>query len=184
MTGSALIEIYALCHPRTGEVRYIGKAVDTRRRLAGHLRDARRRDTPVYRWIRKLAAQGQSPAAVVVAVCEPGSWAEVERERISDARRAGLRLLNVADGGNEPSCSTAVRAANGRKNARAIHDDPNRRRLWELKRNLGQHLRDGTVTNRTRAKLRQAALDAPELFGEWANLPDREEHPDGSAVRF
>jgi hypothetical protein len=36
-----LAYIYALMDPRTGEMRYIGSTTDPRRRLQGHLADAR-----------------------------------------------------------------------------------------------------------------------------------------------
>jgi hypothetical protein len=46
------IIIYGLFDPRTGELRYVGKARDPQKRLKGHL--AARRRTPVYDWIGAL----------------------------------------------------------------------------------------------------------------------------------
>jgi hypothetical protein len=51
---SETAEIYGLLDPRDGKLRYIGKAVCAAKRLKSHLRDARKRDTPVYRWINEL----------------------------------------------------------------------------------------------------------------------------------
>ena len=48
------VEIYALLCPNTKDVRYIGKANDSEKRLKSHIRDSRRRNTPVYCWIKKL----------------------------------------------------------------------------------------------------------------------------------
>jgi hypothetical protein len=47
--------------PATNEVRYIGKANDSMKRLKTHIRDSRRRNTPVYSWIKKLASKGLVP---------------------------------------------------------------------------------------------------------------------------
>jgi hypothetical protein len=49
------IEIYSLNDPYTYKVRYIGKAKDSQKRLKSHIRDSKRRNTPVYQWIRSLA---------------------------------------------------------------------------------------------------------------------------------
>lgn len=108
-----MTQIYALTDPVTGEIRYIGKANDAAKRLKSHLRDACRRRTPVYAWVRKLVAAGQAPGLVVLAECAPEQWQELEVALIAEHRRGG-RLLNVADGGEEPHCPLQVRQANGR----------------------------------------------------------------------
>jgi hypothetical protein len=112
------VEIYALSDPRSGEIRYIGKANNAQKRLKSHLRDARHRDTPVYRWIRKLAREGFSPSVIVLASVQD-DWQRVEVGFIAEGRSMGLRLLNVADGGNEPYCPPEVRAENARRAAKS-----------------------------------------------------------------
>ena len=110
--------IYALTDPRTGAVRYIGKANDPAKRLKGHMRDARRRQTPVYAWINKLVRLGMAPGLLVLEA-DCADWRESERRLIAEARARGDRLLNVADGGDEPHCPPEVRKANSdRLNAR------------------------------------------------------------------
>lgn len=125
--------IYALCDPRIGEVRYVGKANKPEARLKSHLRDARRRATPVYHWVAKLQREGLTPELRVLAWTD--DWCAEERRQIAEHREQGCRLLNVADGGDEPACSGAVRAANGRKVAKAR--DPH---IWAYRRNAGQVL--------------------------------------------
>lgn len=179
---TATVAIYALTDPRTGADRYIGKANDAARRFKGHLRDARRRDTPVYRWIRKLDREGLIPGMRVVAKCEPQNWQRLEALLIEQARRKGAALLNVAAGGDEPFCPTEVRAANGQRTAAAIHSDPISRKVWSIKQQVGLDLRSGLISNRARASLRQLAADSPDLFASFASIPDREEGPDGRAL--
>ena len=102
--------IYGLVDPRDGSIRYIGKANDPASRLKGHMRDRFRRDTPVYRWMRKVGMPG-----LVVLSADCDDWRQEERRLIAEARARGDRLLNVADGGDEPYCPPEVRSNNGRR---------------------------------------------------------------------
>lgn len=102
--------IYALCCPSTGEIRYIGKADDPKKRLKSHIRDAKRRKTPVYDWINKY---GEPDMVVLASGCS--DWVSAEREAIEFGRHLGLRLLNLADGGDQPGmASREVLSANAR----------------------------------------------------------------------
>lgn len=116
----AEVDIYALCSPETGEIRYIGKANNALKRLGGHLRDARRRDTPVYRWIRKLQSRGLSPKLLILLSVGPEKWEAAEVAAISRAKTLGIRLLNVSKGGDQPFCALDVRSRNGKANAGAM----------------------------------------------------------------
>jgi hypothetical protein len=164
---ATMTEIYALVDPRDGDIRYIGKANNAAKRLKTHLLDSRRRDTPVYRWIRKLASMELAPAVRVLVTCDKGQWQSEER-RLITALRPHCRLLNVAEGGDEPFCPTETRAANGRRNAASRSSTPLKRRVWELKREIGARLKSGEITESQRAKLRLAAAKAPHMFGQWA----------------
>lgn len=175
------IEIYGLFDPRDGALRYVGKAKSARRRFRGHLAETRRR-TPVYDWIAALRKLDLVPELKVLATVAESDWQATEREVIARHRAEGARLLNLADGGDEPYCPPETRRTNAKRNARAIHDDPERKRIWTIKRELGQLLREGFLSNERRAQLREAARMAPHIFGLWANLPDRDEHPDGTPV--
>lgn len=88
--------IYALVHPDTLEVRYIGKAKDCATRLRGHIKDARRSELPLYRWWRKLEREvGHPPSMVRLG---EGDGAE-EVVWIARLRSEGARLLNITAGG-------------------------------------------------------------------------------------
>jgi hypothetical protein len=132
--GGSVSAIYALHDPCTGEIRYIGKANDPDARLKSHMRDSLRRNTPVYCWIKKLLDAQSRP---VMRVMEwTSDWQEAEKRLIAEYRIAGARLLNLADGGNEPACSRHVRASNGVKVARGRDKD-----VWALTRRMGELLR-------------------------------------------
>lgn len=177
-----LVDIYALTDPRTGAVRYIGKAVDAAKRFKGHIRDSRRRTTPVYCWIKALAEKGYTPGLCILARVPADRWQAEERRMIAEGRATGLKLLNLADGGDQPSCPRSTRAANGVATARLIHNDPDRKAVWKLKQRMGLSLKQGFLSNERRAGLRESARRCPELFGCFANVPDREENPDGSPI--
>lgn len=169
------IEIYALIDPRDGSIRYVGKSSCAQRRFKQHLGETRR-DYPVYRWIAKLRSMGMKPVLRIERVCEQGEWQEVERALIARERDIGARLLNVAEGGDEPYCSTEVRAANGRANARLVHDDPYKKRVWKLKHFMGTHLKslikggDREAEARQRERMRMLAARWPDICAEWVAI--------------
>ena len=107
------VAIYALCCPDSGSVRYIGKANNAQARYKSHLTASKSRKTPVYCWIRKLATDGKAPVMQVLELVE-SDWQEAERRLIAEYRIKG-KLLNVAEGGDEPFCPTSVRVANSKK---------------------------------------------------------------------
>ena len=158
-------QIYGLYCPVTGDLRYIGKAKDARARLKGHLRDCRRRQTPLYVWMRSLTSQ-----PIVRILAESLDWAATERELIAQHRANGADLLNVSAGGNQPHCPVDVRRENGRKNAASIHSDAFRRHIWNLNRRVGSMLAAGILKQSHRVKIRQAAIKRPDLFGRWTTI--------------
>lgn len=140
-----LAEIYSLSDPITGNVMYIGKANNSESRLKTHIRDSKRRNTPVYIWIKSLINIGLLP---ILNVLETTSdWQSREIAIINEHRLNGIKLLNVAKGGNEPFCSKETRAINGRINANKIHSDDKLKRMWKLKHKLGILMKEIKVTN-------------------------------------
>lgn len=164
------VEIYALIDPRDGEVRYIGKAIDSKKRLKTHLRESRR-DFPVYRWIKKLKEIGLSPSVRVEAICSGDDWQNAERAAIAKARADGVRLLNVADGGDQPMVTPEQRQSNYK--ALASHmKNPVFMVNREMVRKLSLQIRfmDGVDSvraqkmRRTMEKIRVLAKSNPELL--------------------
>jgi hypothetical protein len=87
--------IYALVHPDTLEIRYVGKTgVGVSERFREHRKNARRgAQNPVYRWWRKCESE---PVAISL-----GAGDSVEEiQWIADLRQQGARLLNCTDGGD------------------------------------------------------------------------------------
>lgn len=155
-------EIYGL-YDQCDTLRYIGKANCARKRLASHMRDSRRRDTPLYRWIRKNGR----PEMRVLEVCS-GDWRDAERRLIAEARRIGCPLLNVADGGDEPFCSFETRSKNGKALNERMVADPKAYKLREDKRCLMAAWRRGQLSDYAKCLLREAAEIDPIRFACFA----------------
>lgn len=148
----ATVQMYALCCPESGDVRYIGKAKDSGKRFVKHLADARRRKTPVYCWISSLAKRGMRPSMHVIEDSVPSDvWEDVEIRLIAEARARGDRILNVADGGNAPFCPRETRSVNGKKTSRK-HPI-----VWWLLKTLGTESRRRDKTGGDASHLRSAA---------------------------
>ena len=171
--------IYGL-YDSAGCLRYIGKANDPRKRLDGHMRDARRRRTPLYDWINK---HGRPAMRVIEADCE--DWKASERRLIAEARARGDKLLNIADGGDEPFCPPEVRSANGRRlrdlmlsGCKADGSDYTRAELiqnaldWIL-RDAIKHVRLSLITKVASDMLTRYYED-PETYRCWKWLADRD----------
>jgi hypothetical protein len=96
--------IYALCDPRTYEVRYIGKADDPYNRLHaahGHLKD--KANTHKVHWIQYLATLGLAPCLQIVEQCEASIWPDRERFWISFYKNVcKCDLTNSTEGGENP----------------------------------------------------------------------------------
>lgn len=164
------VQIYALLDPDNGNIRYIGKANDAARRYKGHIRDSNRRDTPVYRWIRKLASSNKKPELQVLLSCCSDRWQHYEKSIIESNRKSGVRLLNVADGGEEPFCDDATRSSNATKMNDKFKSDPRSARIRYLKCMIGLSIKSGHMSERAKEKLRSAAIKFPSMLGEYATL--------------
>lgn len=168
-----MIEIYALCDPNTGDIRYIGQSKNSAKRLKQHMRDAKRRSTPVYLWINALAAKRLVPVVKVLEITENGN--EAEQRQIELSRTRGDQLLNVADGGTHIPCPPQRRSENGKIMNKRLKANPHLHKITKIKRQIAAALKEGHVANETRAKLRYAAWKRPDLFGCWLALEDRVE---------
>lgn len=127
---SATVEIYGLHDPTTDELRYIGKAKCHKKRLVAHLRE-HRRHTPPYCWIRSLSA---IPVVRVLSVVLEAQWELEEKRLIFEARLSGTRLLNLADGGDQPKSSPEQLQRCARTmNARKAQYDDKTRAIYQLK---------------------------------------------------
>lgn len=81
-------------------MRYIGKSDNPRKRLAKHIREAKR-TTVLHRlaWIKGLLDKGLLPELIVFIQIPYEEWPFVECFLISSLTNIGYNLTNMADGG-------------------------------------------------------------------------------------
>ena len=126
---SGLTYIYVLRDPRNGEVRYIGKSVNPRKRLQGHIADARSSRTKGYcgSWIKNLLRHGARPELVLLQAAGRLVWPIAEQWWIAHYRDLGARLTNLAAGG---------KGGTGRimPETERLARRPSARRAWQTRR--------------------------------------------------
>lgn len=99
------VSIYGLIDPRSGELRYIGKAIDVPRRISSHYTKARKGDVlHSRRWLAGLLAQGlKAEIAILEKVDSNDKANEAEMFWIASMRLAGANLTNRTFGGDGQS---------------------------------------------------------------------------------
>ena len=117
--------IYCLKSP-DGEIKYVGKTKNIKRRLSAHLYEANGKSKRhVLNWIRSLKAQGLRPTIEVIEECSVDVWQEREKYWISYYREHTDKLCNLCDGGL------------GGTGHSPIYSDKERKRRSEKMRELG-----------------------------------------------
>ena len=97
--------IYALCCPKTGDVRYVGKTdSNLAKRLARHIigcESPKDKHTKKNMWIAQVASQNQIPKIVILEeLKECDCWEKAEIRWIAHYRKIlGDSLLNSSTGG-------------------------------------------------------------------------------------
>ena len=99
--------IYGMSDPRDGQLRYVGKTVETiDKRLARHMNDAHRLKNRKDRWLSRLAAKDLRPDIFIIEVVPHGEWVDAERFWIAYYKMIGADLMNHTSGGEgEPGFS-------------------------------------------------------------------------------
>ncbi|MBO1325359.1 GIY-YIG nuclease family protein [Acetobacter sp. TBRC 12305] len=177
--------IYALTASSENEIRYIGKAKNPWKRLLQHrsLSNNRCASRHVTNWLRSLILAGDAPRMFVLEECV--DWEAAEGRWIDLARKSGLRLTNLADGGNSLAHAARAKKASAYtgwtpiqkviQNARRLERDARRlgfddiadrslERLARIEQSLrAAYSREGkrSATNRINKKLEERR---PDLF--------------------
>ena len=132
--------IYALCHPVSLDVRYIGKTINAKLRLRQHIHNADKDSLchyPLYRWITKIKKEGLLPVIKVLAIVPDDLYALYERIYIKHYRSITRNLLNITDGGQGQA---------GRQFSE------------ETRRKIATKARGRRMTNETREKISRSRL--------------------------
>lgn len=114
--------IYVLKDPRTGCIRYVGKADNPSKRWKCHCWISSKKSHK-NSWVSELKNLGLLPELEILEQVPLDEWEEIEREYIRVFRMVGMNLTNQCDGGEgvvglSPSKETREkmsRAAKGKK---------------------------------------------------------------------
>ena len=92
-----IVYIYALIHPISKEIRYIGKTLNLKQRLMSH-KSSFKKTTHVSNWISSLLKQNLSPEMIIIETCDESNWEKREKHWIAYYRER-VKLCNITDGG-------------------------------------------------------------------------------------
>lgn len=175
MIDNKFAKIYGIAD-QEGRIMYIGKANNPTQRMKQHIRECKRRKTPLYGWINKSLEQGQQPQMIVLASAISNDWQSLELQMIAQYREGG-HMLNLADGGDQPKGNLATNKQNGHNLNQRLNSDPLLKRVRELKKTMSKFLRLGKegkirpeAEKRIKTKLKVAGYKNPTLFGEYRYL--------------
>lgn len=144
--------IYVLKDPTSGEVRYVGKTENPRKRFINHRCGHSGRHCA--NWIKSLRARGLVPTFEIIDAGMGHGWPQAERAWIREYRERGARLTNIAEGGaGAPGfpCSQETKAKISAGNA-------GQRRSSEARARMSAAQKGHAVSPERRAKLAAANL--------------------------
>lgn len=175
MTEKKFAKIYGIAD-QEGRIMYIGKANNPTERMKQHIRECKRRKSPLYGWINKSLERGQHPQMIVLASATSEDWQSLETQMIAQYRKDG-HILNLADGGDQPKSNAATNSRNGHALNAKLKANPLMQRIRNLKRSMSKFIKDcesGLISKeaekRVKDKLRLAGHRNPQLFGEYRYL--------------
>lgn len=93
--------IYTLEHPETGEIRYVGKTTNPKRRSYQHFNIKickKLGNKHLGNWLLSILNKGLIPIMTVIDECTD-SWIDSEQYWIEQFKQWGFNLLNVTKGG-------------------------------------------------------------------------------------
>jgi hypothetical protein len=107
--------IYAMRHPLTLEIRYIGKANKPLKRFREHRYLKRELNSHKKNWVASLAKEGLKADFLLIEEVSQEEWKECERFWIKEFRSKNFRLLNATSGGDGLSCGNQTSFKKGDK---------------------------------------------------------------------
>lgn len=121
-------------------IRYVGKTVDTKRRLWSHIIEAKLYTGKRYvlNWIKSMLSKGLTPELRILEVCREDNWQDREIYWIDYYRKISPKLCNISDGGigNTGAKTFSVEEIEvRRKNARSrfsSFSEQEKHNIWEL----------------------------------------------------
>lgn len=92
--------IYGLIDPRNGQLRYVGKSIDPKRRLLWHKKTT---NMHMVNWLNLLSKESLKPEMHILEISNENEWIEDERFWIQYMKFLGCNLINMKVGGEGPN---------------------------------------------------------------------------------
>lgn len=168
------VEIYGFYEPDGGDLRYIGKANNSLKRLKTHIWDSRKGRRPVCQWVAGLIAAGKAPGMVVLETVPEAEWKAAERRLIAEHRKTS-NLLNLAPGGDMPSMTKDQRVASAKRMNQKMDQNPAYKKWVRAKGDMVKLYnrlmkKPDYNTYWLRLVMKCRAAEKPHRYGEWAAL--------------
>lgn len=177
---SSVYIIYALVDPLTKEWRYLGKSARGLVRCRDHLIEARANRRRSYKlfWIRSLLSRGLNYIVEIVEECPTEERLNVaEQEWIAEARRVGVKLTNMTDGGDgglsRKGTKHSSKALERMRAAQSNRSSEVRKRMSKAMRLRCVHYPPGPMPQTTRDKIAAAHKGRPKKPSTVALLTGR-----------
>jgi group I intron endonuclease len=116
--------IYTLAHPETGEIRYVGKTTNLKRRYYTYSSPSALKNNPnkhLSNWILSFYKKGLKPIMEILDETEVNNWQELEKFWINQFKFWNFKLINLTDGG-EGTSGYKVTEQQKRKHSKKIKE--------------------------------------------------------------
>jgi len=181
--------IYSLSFPE-GNIRYIGKSDEPKKRLRSHIYEAKRNKWNSYKnnWIRQLLAEGNKPIVNIIEEVDDEKWAESEIYWIAQFKVWNFDLVNIAKGGqgikfyteeirkkiseslngikrSEETKEKMSKAAKGNKNSLGkVLSDETKNKMSEAQKGKIAWNKEKSMSEKTKIKISQATKGEKNHF--------------------
>lgn len=107
------VYIYSLSDPQTGEIRYIGKSINPKKRIDNHLHIKKKSHCSC--WIQSLRNKKLKPLFDIIDTVSKEDWIFWEQWWICQAKAWGFRLTNHSIGGEGHSGAKQSKESNKKR---------------------------------------------------------------------
>ena len=130
-----MIEIYCLIDPRSGHVKYVGKAKSAKSRYRNHICNTKSKSYK-SNWIRNLKLEELKPELLILDSVKESEWIFWEQHYISLFKSYGFILTNGTFGGDDPGYKL-LNKNNNRKGCSLTQEHKNKIKIATTKRMTG-----------------------------------------------
>lgn len=103
-----MIYIYGLKCPILNEIKYVGKAINPKKRLIVHISRSKKETSRKALWLNELSNINLKPEIIILEEIKSNEWQEKEKYWIKYYKDKGNKLTNMTIGGDGTENSPAI----------------------------------------------------------------------------